>query len=321
MMTSGCFEPYFETTKKIETMKQLENIYPEKSNLPKKVTDAVQSVYQPYIPKVKEFIQEVQELELDDIDDFEQQEMARLSRLKGKDLRVSIEKTRKALKDPVLTKGKYLDSIAKQLTAFIVPYEEKLAQFEQAPKVLQEQKESEEREQLVQDRLDQLPKGFKRTEGIDFAGMTDKEFADFKSIAEAEVNSEIEAIRNAFKAIRMNKTSEQALEMIIEGTATDKLNEAYKQQAKKYISKYENTRLKLKESEASEYASLKQAYEDNEGQERQLELFEKHLRHLPLPSYQGTGYDSVIDMIAGQLIQVATMIQEAIETNSKVKKQ
>lgn len=79
--------------------------------------------------------------------------MARTGRLFLKEKRVSIEKTRKALKESSLRKGKAIDALAKYLTSLIQPIEEHLDRQEHFVEI-REKEEADRKRKEVEARME-----------------------------------------------------------------------------------------------------------------------------------------------------------------------
>ena len=110
------------------------------------------SRFSPFLAQAKEWKEKAEGLVVTNIEQKFEMNEARNARLALKNIRVNIEKCRKALKEDSLKKGKAIDDTAKFLTAMIEPTEKYLQEQEE----FRDRYEATQREELKAKRLAEL---------------------------------------------------------------------------------------------------------------------------------------------------------------------
>lgn len=128
-------------------------------------------------------------LRIQGIDDKEGFELVHAHRMKLKNMRVSIEKTRKELKADAIEWGRKVDAEAKRLTALIEPTEQELEAQESAVleerERLRKEKEAKHRAMLVR-RVNELASFGRHMTTLQVEVMSEEQFAEALADAKAE---------------------------------------------------------------------------------------------------------------------------------------
>lgn len=196
--------------------------------------------------------------------------LARVGRLELRQMRISVEKKRKELKEQSLREGKAIDGIANALKAAIIPIEEYLDKQENFIKIQEQQKAEADRlekeriynEQMAEEnRLNEI--AFQRREkalpysffwdedGYNFRDINDKEFdkiMNYLKKRKSEYEQEQEKIR-----LENEKLKEQQSKIEDERRRVDEERKAEKaQQAKKEAEMAENQRIERLKAEQAD---------------------------------------------------------------------
>jgi len=107
----------------------------EKSGLEKVEQKTITEKFSDYESVAKEWEKKAKQIVVTDESQLTEMAMAKTARKKFSDLRIDIEKTRKAMKEQSLRKGQAIDSIAKYLKSLVEPIEEYLKQQEDFIKI------------------------------------------------------------------------------------------------------------------------------------------------------------------------------------------
>lgn len=112
----------------------------------------LQNVFTPYFDQARQMVEVASKIVVSDVSQTSEMAQARKIRLALKEIRVSVEKERKQLKEESLRKGKAIDGMANVLKFLIEPIEEHLEQQEKFIEI----KEMEKRQKIERDRIDVL---------------------------------------------------------------------------------------------------------------------------------------------------------------------
>lgn len=112
----------------------------------------LQNVFTPYFDQARQLVEVASKIVISDVSQTSEMAQARKMRLALKEIRVSVEKERKQLKEESLRKGKAIDGMANVLKFLIEPIEEHLEQQEKFIEI----KEIEKKQKIEQDRKEVL---------------------------------------------------------------------------------------------------------------------------------------------------------------------
>lgn len=112
----------------------------------------LQNVFTPYFDQARQLVEVASKIVISDVSQTGEMAQARKMRLALKEIRVSVEKERKQLKEESLRKGKAIDGMANVLKFLIEPIEEHLEQQEKFIEI----KEMEKKQKIEQDRKEVL---------------------------------------------------------------------------------------------------------------------------------------------------------------------
>lgn len=121
----------------------------EQSDLPKPKVQALMKVFAPAFQEARGLVELAKDIKVTDENDVETMQLAREKRLALKEIRVTVEKTRKELKEQSLREGRAIDGAANILKALIVPVEEHLQQQEKFAELLEEKRLNERYEKRL----------------------------------------------------------------------------------------------------------------------------------------------------------------------------
>ena len=93
------------------------------SQLEKSKSDVLLENFSGYFEMAAEWERKANEIEITDVSQKAEMKLAREGRLFLKEKRISVEKTRKQMKEASLREGQTIDAIAKVLTNLIIPIE------------------------------------------------------------------------------------------------------------------------------------------------------------------------------------------------------
>jgi colicin import membrane protein len=165
----------------------------EQSNLPKPKVQTLMETFAPAFQEAKQIVTAAREIKVTSADDTDTMQLARTERLKLKDIRVSIEKTRKELKEQSLREGRAIDGAANIIKALIVPVEEHLQAQEKYAELLEEKRLAERH----QKRLNDLTPYVEDVSVYELKGMSDVAFDNLlknsKEAHEARIAAEKKA--------------------------------------------------------------------------------------------------------------------------------
>ena len=114
----------------------------EQSGLEKSKTEVLLSRFGVFFDEAKQIAEQSKSIVVTSEDDIDGMTLARQNRLELKKVRVSVDKTRKELKEQSLREGRAIDGIANVIKALIVPVEqhlekqEKFAEYKEAERLL-----------------------------------------------------------------------------------------------------------------------------------------------------------------------------------------
>lgn len=162
------------------------------------------NAYKPFLENAQAWAEQAHEITVTDIEDKDGMKKARAMRLQLKDLRISLDKKRKELKNDALQKGKAIDTIARNIKEMIEPSE----------KYLQEQEDFAKREQerivkeLTESRSKQLDEyGFDYT-FVNLGEMSDEQYASLLDTAKTAHETKVKAEQEAAEAERKRQEEE-----------------------------------------------------------------------------------------------------------------
>lgn len=115
----------------------------EQSDLPKPKVQALMEVFAPAFQEARGLVETAKNITVTDEGDIETMQLAREHRLRLKEIRITVEKTRKELKEQSLREGRAIDGAANILKALIVPVEERLLLQEKFAELLEEKRLTE----------------------------------------------------------------------------------------------------------------------------------------------------------------------------------
>jgi len=216
---------------------------------------ALCKVFQPFIDQAQEWAEQANSLVVTSAEDTKTMKECRSLRLNMKQIRVDVEKTRKAMKEASLREGKAIDGMANIAKFIIVPIEERLQEQEEFAKREQEKKIARlqgERSAL----LDDYDFDYSY---IQLGEMKEDAFQGLLATAKTAHEARIKAEQEAAEAER--KRQEEAAKAEAERKA--------KEAAERKRMEEENARLKV-EQEAKE-AELQKERAEREKERKALE--------------------------------------------------
>ena len=163
--------------------------------------------FAPFLAKAEEWKKATAEIKITDISQTREMKFARESRLAMKELRVTVEKNRKRIKEDILADGRAVDAAAKIVFDAVEPLEAYLLTQEK----FAENKEIERRAALKAEREAALQPYAVDTTGYLLADMTPDAFAAILGGHKAAHEAKIEADRKA-EAERVAKEQAEAAE-------------------------------------------------------------------------------------------------------------
>lgn len=217
----------------------------------------LKETFMPFFDKAEEWREKAMEIVVTDANQVQEMNQARDARLALKEIRVSVDKRRKALKEESLRTGKAIDGMANVIKSLIVPIEEHLQKQEDFAKI---QKEKEQAE-LKAGRIKELSVyGIEDFEVYgDLGVMPDPQYAVLLQGAEASFK-EAERLKQEEEERRVAKERAEQKERERMEKENERLRkQREKEQAKLRAEQEERRRLEaeLKEKEAAEQAELK----------------------------------------------------------------
>lgn len=162
------------------------------SGLEKTKSDTLLENFENFYEIASEWQAKANEIVVSDVSQVAEMKLARDGRLFLKDKRVSIEKTRKQLKESSLREGQAIDSIARMLTALIVPIEENL-ELKEKFKEFEEKRIKDALRQSRQDEVNEYREFVPHN--IDLSDLTDIAFNTIKAGAKAQYEAKLEEQR------------------------------------------------------------------------------------------------------------------------------
>lgn len=296
----------------------------EQTTLPKKVSSSIQGAFKMFLPEIESFVERAKDIEVTDPDDITGQKIARTLRLQGRQIRIELEKHRKELKEGVVERGRYIDSIAKVLKAAIVPTEERLFHYEK----LKERKEAEERAEKARRLLDEFKESFPSyvADGYTVEDMltVDKEelFAAGEEIVARKRKERLEVLRSEglesdFPDAEIAALSDSEFDEHLSELKSAAL-EAYKDQAAKNEQKVREMEKRLRKEQAngSVQAAVNKSEKERikaEGEDLdKLEFLLREIVSVTIPSVEDKRAANAVDIVAGCLAESKVMIQEII---------
>ena len=234
---------------------QLQILVKESGLTPAKATVILEK-FQGYFAMAAEWEQKAKTVVVTNATQTAEMQMARAGRLFLREKRISLEKSRKELKEQVLREGKAIDGIANVLKALIVPIEDYLAQQEnfvaiqkakeietvrirveaemEAERIAKEQVEAEEQERIRLENEKLKADAVKREKKI----LADRKRANEKLIAErAKAEAEQAEIREAARVEQEKQQKILAEQKAKADTAEKKQREALQTQREEAVKK------------------------------------------------------------------------------------
>lgn len=178
------------------------------SGLEKTKSDILLENFENFYEIASEWQAKANQIIVNDVSNVAEMKLAREGRLFLKDKRVSIEKTRKQLKESSLREGQAIDSIAKMLTNLIVPIEENL-ELKEKFKEFEEKRVKDALRQSRQDEVNEYREFVPHN--IDLADLTDIAFNTIKAGAKAQYDAKLEEQRK-FEEEKVNAIKVSALD-------------------------------------------------------------------------------------------------------------
>lgn len=177
----------------------------EQSDLPKPKVQALMEVFAPAFQEARGLVELAKDIKVTDENDIETMQLAREKRLALKEIRVTVEKTRKELKEQSLREGRAIDGAANIIKALIVPVEEHLEQQEKFAELLEEKRLNER----YQNRLNLLAPYVSDTSLYKLKEMSDAAFdnllTDCKTAHEQKIAAEQKAEAERLELERKQK--------------------------------------------------------------------------------------------------------------------
>lgn len=178
------------------------------SGLEKTKSDTLLENFSNFYEIASEWQAKANQIIVNDVSNVAEMKLAREGRLFLKDKRISIEKTRKQLKESSLREGQAIDSIAKMLTNLIVPIEENL-ELKEKFKEFEEKRVKDALRQSRQDEVNEYREFVPHN--IDLADLTDIAFNTIKAGAKAQYDAKLEEQRK-FEEEKVNAIKVSALD-------------------------------------------------------------------------------------------------------------
>jgi len=151
--------------------------------------------FEPLFEAVNACAEKVEGLEITDISQVDEMKLARKTRLELKSIRVNAEKTKKALKEPIIKEGKFIDETYRLVADTTKPVEEDLLKKETFAK----RKEEARLEQIRKDEEERKAQLRKEREGILAPFGVDTKFMDLEGIPDDEFDGMVDMHRQAYE--------------------------------------------------------------------------------------------------------------------------
>lgn len=248
----------------------------EVKNLPPAIVNDLQKAFQPLFEQANEWKSKADSIQVSSVEDIEGMKNARETRLGLKNVRVEVEKVRKALKEESLLKGKAIDGIANVVKFLIVPLENKLEEMEKFAEREAEKKITE----LVESRRTQMSKYVDDVSFYDFRVMSEEAFqgilGNAKTVWEAK---QAEAKRLEAERIAKEEAEKEEAERIKKENEKlkaekEKADQALAEQKRKQAEKEAKVKAandeKLRKEREAQAEKLRKEREAKEKAEREL---------------------------------------------------
>jgi len=151
------------------------------SGLPEEKHNRIAGAFNEKTEQLREILSKASAVQIADVNDKKGMTLARELRLKLKNIRVDVEKTRKALKEESLREGKAIDGMANIIKYLIVPAEERLQEQEDTAKRI----EAERIAAIADKRRIELENYEVDCSCFDLGAMTDEAYETLRSTSEA----------------------------------------------------------------------------------------------------------------------------------------
>jgi len=167
----------------------------ETEGLEQETALALRNTFMPFFEEAEQLAKQARDIVVTSIEQTEEMERARQARLSLKRIRVSVENTRKQLKEESLRKGKAIDGMANIIKYLITPIEEHLQKQEDFIKLEQERIKAE-----LQDKRIKLLEPYE----------VDIQFYNLKEMSEESFNQLLETSKKNFEArIELERQEEE----------------------------------------------------------------------------------------------------------------